>query len=1099
MYFWRMASVDSDGHYGSWISSSFLVSNLESTHLGDDRYEFRLKHGNGSNDNQYPSCMDTYIDSGSSNDNFDGDSEMTIDYNGMGGEITGLLGCNLVSNLLPDGYAVESAHLTMTLTSTTSGSPTVGVWENRQNNWAAEDATWSSYDGSNSWANAGAKGSERGSLLDSVSVGSSFIEGDTVEWNVTLAVQNAMREDRRVDFIAAILGVGSGGWRTAYFSTAEGAMADRPELRFVYVPGSDAVPTDPAPSTPLNGSWALGSGVDLTPVVRPTLGWSFSGTMSIGGYLVQMDTQSDFTSLMSETYTSWNDAGFDTTNLTFTPSTDLDTGETWYWRVRAISSTNQIGNWSSPYHFHLPDLTTVVYNSTKASVQIEHHVALPHLNTPHLTDTYVMEDGSGADDTHENATSLLVGETSSGYQAAALIRIPLAEIPQPSGARVTAAELTMFAEYNSVEGEPVAVRPVLRNWSTSANASTYDGINNWSSLGGRGIGTDIGGYVDLVASVSDDWMDFDVTEAVQGALANGQTHLSLMLYSARSTTDLISFVSTEGSASERPYLTLTWEDGVVATPLVSGVNVGPSNGARVWDTASHALQADLTPTFTWTYSGTTLPTAWRVFMQVDANNDMAGLYVYDSRVNTSSFDVANLSFTPSADLMFAQAIRWMVQPINNGMLGPRSTSSVFYLPSDRGGEVNATDAYLSVQEGAFVPALSYPSATTDTYLDSGDIYTNRGTDSSLYVGRSRVSLTNPSLRTSSLIAIDLSSLPSLGTYEVVNATLDLNVITASQSVYMSASAMVTSWSESSVWAYPAGNTSSWLGTGAYLSQDALPPFNEAQWVNSSGTVSVNVTAFLQHALASGQSGINIILQAEEVGGSVDGRLQIASSESSDISVRPRLNMTYRMTNPWLVTAATGLSPADASTLWDLTKPRPSGQNTSYFSWTPSLSNETQWVACSADNERFTINVNCLTSGEMAAGQDPDYLFNPSNTTMTVSNMSKGDYWTYWRVRADQGYRIGEWSVDHSFRNPADQGSDDGFGNHSVDLSRGSVFSTTGLLPSVPDVEIDSNSTVNKGSATTMVLGTNGLGTGESRLLMEFDLIDLPWPTAMTPM
>ena len=134
---------------------------------------------------------------------------MTVDYNSLG-EITALVGCNLVSNLLPDGYAVESAHLKLTLTSSTFGSPTVAVWESNENNWSAEDATWSSYDGSNSWDTAGAKGSERSSLLDSVSIGSSYNEGDSLDWNVTLAIQNAMREDRRVDFIVGMLGVGSG-------------------------------------------------------------------------------------------------------------------------------------------------------------------------------------------------------------------------------------------------------------------------------------------------------------------------------------------------------------------------------------------------------------------------------------------------------------------------------------------------------------------------------------------------------------------------------------------------------------------------------------------------------------------------------------------------------------------------------------------------------------------------------------------------------------------------------------------------------------------------------------------------------------------------
>ena len=59
-------------------------------------------------------------------------SEMTIDYSPFGGEITGLLGCNLVSNLLPDGYAVESAHLSMKLTGTTFGNQPLGFGKARK-------------------------------------------------------------------------------------------------------------------------------------------------------------------------------------------------------------------------------------------------------------------------------------------------------------------------------------------------------------------------------------------------------------------------------------------------------------------------------------------------------------------------------------------------------------------------------------------------------------------------------------------------------------------------------------------------------------------------------------------------------------------------------------------------------------------------------------------------------------------------------------------------------------------------------------------------------------------------------------------------------
>ena len=243
-----------------------------------------------------------------------------------------------------------------------------------------------------------------------------------------------------------------------------------------------------------------------------------------------------------------------------------------------------------------------------------------------------------------------VGETSSGYQAASLLRIPLSEVPQPSGARVTEAELFLFAEYGSLEDEPIAVRPVFQNWTTSANATTYDGVNNWSQRGGRAIGVDIGQYTDLVDSVADDWMAFDITEAVQAALANGQTHVSLMLYASTATTDLVTFTSSEGSASERPYMNLTWETGTVATPTVSGVNAAPASASIVWDTSSHAVVADRTPTLSWTYSGTTSATDWRVFLLEDANNDMAGLRTFDSRDAPGNFDIANLTFTAPYDL-----------------------------------------------------------------------------------------------------------------------------------------------------------------------------------------------------------------------------------------------------------------------------------------------------------------------------------------------------------------------------------------------------------------------------------------------------------------
>ncbi len=1097
MYFWRMATVDSNGHYGSWVSSSFFVSNAESVHLGNDRYEFRMRHGNGSTDGQYPACDDTYIVSGDSSGNYDGDSEMTVNYNTNGLEVTSLMGCNLLSNLLPDGYAVESAHLRLTLTSETDNSPVIGVWESEQHNWSAEDASWNSYDGDNSWDGAGAKGVERSSLLESITLGSSFAEDDQVEWNVTLAVQSAMREERRVDFIVGMVGAGSGVTRTAYFATAEASVADRPELRFVYVPGSDAVPANPVPQTPLNGSWSMGTGVDQTPISQPELTWSFSGGMAIGGYIVELDTTDDFSSPDRSAASSWNNAGFDVTNLTYQPTSALDVGETWYWRVRAVSATNQIGGWSDTFHFHLPDLTTTVLSSTAAAVEWVHHEALPSLNVPHFVDTYVIENGSGADQSYGTSSTLSVGEVN-GYDAAALMLVPLDDIPQPSNARITVATLMLFAESQSDDDVPLAVRPVYQNWTGSANATTYDGTNNWSERGGRDIGVDIGPYMDLVSSESDAWMAFDISEAVQVALANGNNHVSLMVYASSDTSDSVTFTSLEGATAQRPYVNVTWEDGLVASPTTAGINTAPAPNAIVWDTGSHALVADRRPTMSWTYSGSSAVTDWRVLIQQDAADDMAGLFVYDSRYNASMFDVTNRTFTPDSDLDFSMDILWMVQPINNGMLGPRGNATLFHLPNDIGQELNSTHATVAIQQHNALPGDLYPVVTEDTFLDSGNAQAGQGNSNLLFVGRSQVGYSNANLRTSSLISMNFSSLPMPSSYEVVDASLDLTSITHQGSVLVSVSEMITPWSEASTWSYPAGNTSTWASVGAYQSSDAALPFNAPTWVNNSGQASFNVTALIQHALATGRTELNVILQAEDLMGGVNGRTQFASSEHVNLAYRPSLNLTYRVdTGPWHASGANNLMPADGATLWDTSQPRPSGQTSTDFSWSSSVTNETQWVMCVSPTMRM-VQTTCVDSNSISAGDHDDLTYDASNLVITNDGMEQGDVWTYWRMRADQDDRIGEWSDVHRFRNPNDQGSDDGAGNHTLNISRGSVFTQTGLLPSVPDVEISSGLSVNVGSQTTLTLGTSSSGSGESRVLMEFDLSAMPWPSAMTP-
>ena len=719
MYHWRMAQVDSSSHHHSWWStSSFLVSGLESEYLQDDEHRLRLSHGNATTAGDAPSCEDTYIDSGTPTNNYNGEDEMQVSYNTFPSETSILLGCDLTSHLLPDGYAVKTATLKMRLADYPSGTPTLGAWESRQHNWSESTATWSTFDGTNSWGTSGAKGWERAGLLDTESLGNSYSAGDWVELDITLAVQNAMRENRSVDLILGIVGVGSGGDRDALFYPNSANSANRPEISFVYVPGSDALPSEPVPQAPLNGSWSVESGIEPAPDTSPQLSWNMTSTgVTIGGWSIEMDTSSNFDSANLIMATSWTDTGFDVTNQTYDMTSELQTGYTWHWRVRATSDTNQIGNWSDSFHFLLPDITTWSIDSNTAAVELHHRQAMPALNLPNFIDTWVADSGVGATSDQSSSSTFKVGTSTNGENATALIKIPLTELPNPQNAHISDAVLNMYAQFGSDTGNAVSIHPALVAWNTSANGTTYDGVNNWSSPGAMGV-NDRGGLSDIQQGASADWMEFDVTELVQDAFANGESHLSLVIVGSIGEGQTI-FSSTDGTASERPWLNLTWSSGNASSPEVAGTNTNPTIDEIIWDTSTHALLPGATPTFTWSHPNPSNVDDWRIFIWEDYDDYRAGWTMYDSRDSSEGWDITNLSWTSPDELSTGESYEWFIQPITDDILGARGQDTIFHIPAETGNSINSTDAEITLQEGQIVEALDYPAIFMDTYIDSG--------------------------------------------------------------------------------------------------------------------------------------------------------------------------------------------------------------------------------------------------------------------------------------------------------------------------------------------------------------------------------------------
>ena len=1093
MYHWRLAQRNSNGHHSWWDSSSFLVSNLESEYLLGDEHRLRLSHGNATTAGDAPNCKDTYIDSGASTSNYNGESDMQVMYNTFPAETAILLGCDLTSHLLPAGYAVKTATLKMKLYDYPSGSPIIGAWESQQHNWTEDGATWATYDGVNAWGTAGAKGWERAGLLDSETLGTSYASGDWVELDITLAVQNAMRENREVDLVLGVVGVGSGYDRSALFYPNNADATKRPEISFVYVPGSNALPAEPVPFSPLNGSWSIESGMNLAPDQTPQLSWNFSASgITVGGWSVELDTSPNFDSQNLIMATSWTDTGFSIANMTFDLSTQLATGNTWNWRVRATTSTNQIGNWSNSFHFLLPELTTWNVSSNSTAVELHHRMAMPSLNLPNFIDTWVADSGIGANADQSSSTNITVGTSSSGEDATGLLKIPLTELPNPQNAHVSEAVLNLYAEFGSDTGNAVSIHPALVGWNTSANGTTYDGSNNWSLPGAMGA-SDKGQMSDIKGSASADWMNFDVTELVQAALANGETHLSLVIVGSIGEGQTI-FTSTAGTSSDRPWLNLTWTSGSAASPEIAGANSNPTIDEIIWDTSTHALLPGDTPNFTWTHSNSANVDDWKIFLWNDYSDDREGWTVYDSRDSAEGWDITNMTWTPQSNLSSGNSYEWFVQPITNDILGARGSDTIFHIPANTGSSVNSTDAYINLQEGQIVDALDYPAIFMDTYLDTGSSNSAYESGNELIIGRSNVT-TSRNHYTESIMMIDWSTMPIPGSHEMIGAEIELHKISGGEfnqeTVRVAVCEIQDAWNQNATMNGPTGNNSAWTNPKCDV------PFEIVSMDYQDNYVTLDVTYAVQHAHAAGLDKVSLMFWIVD---DTDDEWHFASSDYNiDKSKRPELKLEWRTGTQWLPSSPSGLTPADGTTVWNQTASRPRGADDVTLNWSGVESNETRWVIQSSKTPLFTAENETwlydLTDNETFNG-----TWSYSELAYTSpDNITWGDYWVYWRVRAEQDHRLGTWSGVNSFRVPGALGTDDGAGNHSITLYDGSVFSETTSLPGVPDATIDSNRASNSlGNNGRLELGISSGGSGESMVMLSFDLSELPFPAAMTP-
>ncbi|MDP6324487.1 MAG: DNRLRE domain-containing protein [Candidatus Thalassarchaeaceae archaeon] len=1097
-YEWRMLMIEDD-EQGSWSASSFLISEVNSTSLGGGEHELRYRHGNGTSQSlkELPDCSDLTIEGGlASNMNLDGQDITASDNQVI------LLGCDLSSHAMPDGLAIVSATMrirTLQQSGISSFAIPMTMYESGEHDWEEGDATWNTTDGSTPWNAPGASGTERVQSLDTTDIDA---DNTWYEWNVTAAVQSAMRTDSQVDFILT-----SDSWQAvSFFDRGSGSM---PELVIVYTNGSNAAPNVPIDMSPANGDWILSGDYTFAVDQTPTLSWNETGVTAANAWQVQVDGDSTFSSSSLLTFSSWIDtSSFSGTSFTF--ANDLGAGEEFYWRARGISASGQIGLWSAGTSFVIPDLDVTQIDSSTYQVDMGHGDILSDGSMPLFTDTWISWTSAALNDTHADEDTLFI----SGWSSV-LIEIPIdgpGALPHPSGARLVGAAIDFQVSTNNSSTPTIAIHETLKDWDESATGRTYDGSTNWSSLGGYGL-LDRSDWVDVAYDpASSNRMNMDITEIVQAAIARGDDSVGLMLSVEQFSSDQIVLASTETQFdANEPEIQLKWTSGTGTVPSQAATIVSPANGDILWDFP--AMSANDSPTASWSHPAASTVTDWRLFSYDTNDGPWGGVVVTDSRTcATCSFDMTNMTVTDSA-LVLDQDNRysWMVQPIQDGMYGPRSAIEDFIVPNDMGAAINSTDYWASMANGNAYSATGTYDIAQGAYIDScnpNSAYGNTANNLNIGASNGGPACTNAGHESRSLLRFDVSNVPLMDNnpWQVLEAHVEMYRIGGSSSYNtpISVSNVHCSWIEANVTWNSCATNNSWQVAGANGANDADMPISTTD-VSSNSWYSWDVTNLMQYARSSGSDTLNLLFSSED--SNLYARHSFIQEDATGVyqSFRPALNITYRAGTQSVTSAPSwdaSLTTNSPFTAWDSSALRPSPQDPLSSTWThPSSSTIDTWQVQYAANNRFTEDTSLIDSSDSSTWGN--ITFDLSNFSMNVPPADvMGDNWHHLRIRAIQDGVYSNWSTPFQARVPEEQGSDDGAGNYTVTMQRGAVFEDTGLLPTMPDSYVTSNTfgqTTNYGSSTTMAVGLDPADTAHDAIgLVSVDLAEYPYPATMLP-
>ena len=264
-----------------------------------------------------------------------------------------------------------------------------------------------------------------------------------------------------------------------------------PTIEITYSPGSNQKPLPPSATTPANGRVGFCQQFYIRGDNSPTIEWTPNNIVPVIGWGLELDTSSQFDSpnkLSQFRHGMILDLTWPTINMNCNRISKLH--NKWFWRVRGLSSTYQLGEWSSEFHFYLPDFTVDLVDSDTFTTEISHNSALSNSQVLEFVDLSIFDLPVLKPD-NINEPFIEVGTTSTSTNSSMLLKIPIPVDMHPENASVIDAKINLESTPLSATGIPIAVREVLKPWDENANNIQYNATTNWTEFGGRSIGTDI--------------------------------------------------------------------------------------------------------------------------------------------------------------------------------------------------------------------------------------------------------------------------------------------------------------------------------------------------------------------------------------------------------------------------------------------------------------------------------------------------------------------------------------------------------------------------------------------------------------------------------